>query len=76
MFKKGLVDFVIVVDLKVEEIFIEELSCVCFGYGFLVEELGMVDGIDKIYCWIIDLLDGMMNFFYGFLYFVVLIGLE
>lgn len=76
VFKKGFVDFVFIVDKKVELIIYDCFNEVWLGYGFFMEEGGVVEGIDKFYCWIIDLLDGMLNFLYGMLYFVVFIVLE
>lgn len=60
-----MVDFVLNVDYCVEEIIYEYLSKVCFGYGFMMEECGIVDGMDKINWFIVDLLDGILNFLYG-----------
>lgn len=73
---KGLGDFVSCVDQFVEKIICEELMKVCLSYGFVGEEFGVIEGDDLICCWIVDLLDGIINFFYGLLYWVILIVLE
>ena len=42
-----------------------ELSKARPGYGFLMEERGVVEGPDKTHRWIVDPLDGTTNFLHG-----------
>jgi myo-inositol-1(or 4)-monophosphatase len=46
------------------------------GYGFLGEETGRHDGSDKTHTWIVDPLDGTLNFLHGIPHFAISIGLE
>ena len=74
--RKGPADFVTAADHKAEEILFEELSRARPGYGFLFEERGAVDGTDRSHRWIIDPLDGTLNFMHGQPHFAVSIALE
>ncbi|WP_298426255.1 inositol monophosphatase family protein [Rhodoblastus sp.] len=73
---KGPGDFVTVADKKAEKIIFEELSKARPGYGFVMEEGGVVEGSDKSHTWYIDPLDGTTNFLHGLPIFAVSIGLE
>jgi myo-inositol-1(or 4)-monophosphatase len=73
---KGPANFVTAADRRAEEIVREELQRARPGYGFLGEEGGMREGSDKTHCWIVDPLDGTMNFLHGIPHFAVSIGLE
>ncbi len=73
---KGPGDFVTVADKKAEKIIFEELSKARPGYGFVMEEGGVVEGADKSHTWYIDPLDGTTNFLHGLPIFAVSIGLE
>ena len=73
---KGPGDFVSAADRKAEEVIFEELSKARPGYGFLMEEGGVVEGADKSHRWIIDPLDGTTNFLHGLPIFAVSIALE
>jgi myo-inositol-1(or 4)-monophosphatase len=46
------------------------------GYGFLMEERGVVAGPDKSHRWIVDPLDGTTNFLHGIPLFCISIALE
>src|SRR5262249_33978757 len=46
------------------------------GYGFLGEEGGAREGSDKTHRWIVDPLDGTLNFLHGIPHFAISIGLE
>ena len=46
------------------------------GYGFVLEEGGVVEGSDKSHTWHIDPLDGTTNFLHGLPIFAISIGLE
>lgn len=72
---KGPGDFVSAADKKSEKILFEELSRVRPGYGFLLEESGVVEGSDKSHTWYIDPLDGTTNFLHGLPIFAISIGL-
>jgi myo-inositol-1(or 4)-monophosphatase len=73
---KGPADFVSVADQRTESILVDELSRARPGYGFLVEEAGLIDGKDKSHRFIIDPLDGTTNFLHGIPHFAISIGLE
>ncbi len=74
--QKGPGDFVTNADLRAEKTLFEELSQARPGYGFLMEEGGVVEGQDKTHLWIIDPLDGTTNFLHGIPHFAISIGLE
>ncbi len=74
--RKGPADFVTAADLKSEKTLFEVLSKARPGYGFLMEERGAVEGSDKTHRWLIDPLDGTLNFLHGLPHFAISIGLE
>jgi len=74
--RKGPADFVTAADLKAEKTLFEELSKGRPGYGFLMEERGEVVGSDKTHRWIVDPLDGTLNFMHGLPHFAISIALE
>lgn len=74
--KKGPADFVSNADHRAEEIIYEQLQKARPGYGFLMEEAGVVEGTDKTNRFIIDPLDGTLNFLHGQPHFAVSIALE
>jgi myo-inositol-1(or 4)-monophosphatase len=74
--KKGPADFVSSADLKAEKTLFEELSKARPGYGFLMEERGAVEGTDKTHRWIVDPLDGTLNFLHGLPHWAISVGLE
>src|SRR5688500_12424637 len=63
--RKGPGDFVSAADLRSEEIIFTELSKARSDYGFLMEERGAAGAKDAEYRWIVDPLDGTMNFLHG-----------
>ncbi|MEA2975651.1 MAG: monophosphatase [Alphaproteobacteria bacterium] len=73
---KGPGNFVTAADRKAEEILRQELAKARPDYGFLGEEGGRHDGIDKTNTWIVDPLDGTTNFLHGIPQFSISIGLE
>ncbi|MCB1512132.1 MAG: inositol monophosphatase [Hyphomicrobiaceae bacterium] len=73
---KGPANFVSAADLKAEETIYRELSKARPGYGFQMEERGIVEGPDKSHRWIVDPLDGTTNFLHGVPLFAISIGLE
>lgn len=74
--KKGPADFVSKADHKAEEVIFEELSRARPGYAFLMEERGVVEGTDRTHRWIVDPLDGTLNFLHAQPHFAVSIALE
>jgi myo-inositol-1(or 4)-monophosphatase len=74
--RKGPSDFVTSADLKAEKTLFEELSKARPGYGFVMEERGVVEGTDKTNRWMIDPLDGTTNFLHGIPHFSISVGLE
>lgn len=76
--KKGTRDFVSNADIAAERTIREVLEEARPNFGFLMEESGAIPskGLDHDYRWIIDPLDGTMNFIHGVPYFCISIGLE
>ncbi|MCG8443263.1 MAG: inositol monophosphatase [Caulobacterales bacterium] len=74
--RKGPADFVSAADQRAEDIIREELHAGRRGYGFLLEESGEIAGTDKSHRWIVDPLDGTLNFLHGMPHFAISIGLE
>ena len=73
---KGPANFVTAADHRREETLFRELSKARPGYGFLMEERGVVEGHDKTHRWIVDPLDGTTNFLHGIPLFAIAIALE
>lgn len=74
--RKGPSDFVSAADKKAEQIIHDFLEKKRPGYGYLMEEGGAVEGTDKTHRFIIDPLDGTLNFLHSIPHFAVSIGLE
>ena len=74
--KKGPTDFVTNADLKAERIIIEELKKARPNYSILSEESGTETNIDKKNTWIIDPIDGTLNFLHGIPHFAISIALK
>ena len=74
--KKGPLDFVTNSDLKVEKIIIEELKKARPNYSFISEENGIENNKDKNNTWIIDPIDGTVNFLHGIPHFAISIALK
>lgn len=74
--KKGPADFVSNADHRAEETIYEYLTKARPGYGFLMEERGIVEGSDKTNRFIVDPLDGTLNFLHGQPHYAVSIALE
>ena len=62
---KGPKDFVSNADLKAEQIIIEELLKANPDYGVISEEIGEINEKNKNNRWIIDPIDGTLNFLNG-----------
>jgi myo-inositol-1(or 4)-monophosphatase len=73
---KGPANFVTVADHRAEETLREELERARPGYSFLGEEGGAREGSDKTHRWIVDPLDGTMNFLHGIPHFAISIACE
>ncbi|HEY2186671.1 MAG TPA: inositol monophosphatase family protein [Xanthobacteraceae bacterium] len=73
---KGPANFVSAADERAEQTLREELERARPGYSFLGEEGGRVEGPDKTHCWVVDPLDGTMNFLHGIPHFAISIALE
>lgn len=73
--KKGPGDFVSAADHRSERTLRRELEKARPGYGFLLEEGGVVPGTDPEHRWVVDPLDGTTNFLHGIPHFAISIGL-
>tara|TARA_Y100000591_G_scaffold318064_1_gene328494 strand:+ start:419 stop:1159 length:741 start_codon:yes stop_codon:yes gene_type:complete len=74
--KKGPDDFVTNSDLKAEKIIIEELKKAKPNYSVISEENGTEKNKDKDNTWIIDPIDGTVNFLHGIPHFAISIALK
>jgi len=74
--KKGPNDFVTNSDLKTEKVIIEELKKAKPNYSILSEEYGSENNKDKKNTWIIDPIDGTINFLHGVPHFAISIALK
>ena len=74
--KKGPTDFVTNSDLRAEKIIIEELKKARPNYSFISEENGIENNKDKNNTWIIDPIDGTVNFLHGVPHFAISIALK
>ena len=74
--KKGPSDFVTNSDLKTEKTIIEELKKAKPHYSIISEENGIENNKDKNNTWIIDPIDGTINFLHGIPHFAISIALK
>ena len=74
--KKGPIDFVTNADIKAEKNIIEELEKARPSYSIISEENGIENNKDKNNTWIIDPIDGTVNFLHGVPHFAISIGLK
>ena len=74
--RKGPTDFVTNADLKAEKIIIEELKKARPNYSIISEESGIENNKDKSNTWIIDPIDGTVNFLHGVPHFAISIALK
>lgn len=72
---KGPGDFVSAADRRAEKVLYQELAKARPGYGFVLEESGVIEGADKTHVWYIDPLDGTTNFLHGLPIFAISIAL-
>ncbi len=73
---KGPGDFVSSADKRTERILIEELQKAHPDYGIITEETGIINKSNLNNKWIIDPIDGTMNFLNGIPQFAISIGYE
>ena len=74
--KKGPRDFVTNSDVKAEKIIIEELKKARPNYSIISEENGVEKNKDISNSWIIDPIDGTINFLHGIPHFAISIALK
>ena len=74
--KKGPKDFVTNADIKAEKIIIEELKKAKPNYSIISEENGIENNKDNKNTWIIDPIDGTINFLHGVPHFAISIALK
>ena len=74
--EKGPGDFVTSADKRTEKILIEELQKAHSEYGIITEETGHINKSNTKNRWIIDPIDGTMNFLNGIPQFAISIGYE
>ena len=74
--KKSPTDFVTNSDLKVEKIIIDELKKAKPHFSIISEESGEEINKDKKNTWIIDPIDGTVNFLHGLPHFAISIALR
>ena len=74
--KKGPTDFVTNSDLKVEKIIVDELKKARPNFSFITEENGTENNKDNKNTWIIDPIDGTVNFLHGIPHFAISIALK
>ena len=74
--KKGPKDFVTKTDKRVEKILIEELSKSKKNYSFITEETGKILNKNKDIFWLIDPIDGTINFLHGIPHFAISVALQ
>ena len=73
---KGPGDFVTSADKRTEKILIEELQNAHPDYGIITEEKGTINESNTKNRWIIDPIDGTMNFMNGIPQFAISVGYE
>ena len=73
---KGPGDFVTSADKRTEKIILEELQKAHPEYGIVTEETGVINKLNNKNRWIIDPIDGTMNFLNGIPQFAISIGYE
>src|SRR5579862_9984751 len=73
---KGPANFVSLADKRAEQMLFDDLTMSRPGYGFIGEEGGVREGLDKTHTWIVDPLDGTTNFLHGIPQFAISIALQ
>ncbi|MDR3325805.1 MAG: inositol monophosphatase [Rhodospirillaceae bacterium] len=73
--KKGPSGFVSVIGIRIERSLHEELKKARPDYGFVFKESGVIENVDRHNIWVINPLDGIINFLHGIPHFSISIGL-
>lgn len=74
--QKGPADFVSKADLRSERTIYDELLAARPGWGFVMEEAGIIEGEEGEPRWIVDPLDGTSNFLHGIPHFAISIAAQ
>ena len=74
--RKGPADFVSKADMRAERTLYDELLAARPGWGFVLEEAGIIEGDEGKPRWIIDPLDGTSNFLHGIPHFAISIAVQ
>ncbi|QUL38866.1 inositol monophosphatase family protein [Erythrobacter sp. JK5] len=74
--RKGPADFVSKADMRAERTLYDELLNARPGWGFVLEEAGIIEGDPDKPRWIIDPLDGTSNFLHGIPHFAISIAVQ
>lgn len=74
--RKGPADFVSKADIRSERTLYDELTVARPGWGFVLEEAGIIEGDPDKPRWIIDPLDGTSNFLHGIPHFAISIAVQ
>ncbi len=74
--RKGPADFVSKADMRSERTLYDELLSARPGWGFVLEEAGVIEGDPGMPRWIIDPLDGTSNFLHGIPHFAISIAVQ
>ena len=74
--RKGPADFVSEADRRAEQVLYDELHRARPQFGFLMEERGVVAGMDAGTRWIVDPLDGTTNYLHGLPHWAISIAAE
>ena len=74
--RKGPADFVTKADRAAERSLYDDLLQARPGWGFVLEEAGVIEGDEGMPRWIIDPLDGTSNFLHGIPHFAVSIAVQ
>lgn len=73
---KGPADFVSKADMRAERALYDELGQARPGWGFVMEEAGVIEGEEGQPRWIVDPLDGTSNFLHGIPHFAISIAVQ
>lgn len=74
--RKGPADFVSKADMRAERTLYDELLAARPGWGFVMEEAGVIEGDPGMPRWIVDPLDGTSNFLHGIPHFAISIAAQ
>lgn len=74
--RKGASSFVTNADIRTEKMLHESLAQARRGFGFVMEESGVIEGEDPNHRFVIDPIDGTNNFMHAIGYFCISVALE